>query len=133
MSPLRHGTRSMYVSGCKCLECRLANADYQRQYYHYGPQGREEGWDRNKTREFLRNFKVEEGCIDCGYKENADALQLDHVYGTKIRNVTSISSFPALMVELAKCEVRCANCHAIKTAERRRAREKQLDTHLPAV
>jgi hypothetical protein len=130
---MKHGTRSCYVTGCRRPECKAANAEYQRRYYHFGPQGRDEGWDRDKTREFLRQFKIEEGCLDCGYNANADALQLDHVYGQKIRNVTSISSFPALLVELAKCEVRCANCHAIKTAERRRSQEKAVDTHLPSV
>ena len=77
---------------------------------------------REERLEFLRAYKLEHGCIDCGYAENADALEFDHVRGVKVTTVTSLAgaSWDRLLEEVAKCDVRCANCHAIATAERRR-------------
>ena len=67
---------------------------------------------------FLRSVKETAGCIDCGYAENVAALQFDHVRGVKEFTVHSAGSIRRAVGELMKCEVRCANCHAIKTAER---------------
>lgn len=34
--PLRHGTRSCYLAGCRVAECRKANTDYMRQLRQTG-------------------------------------------------------------------------------------------------
>ena len=59
-------------------------------------------------------------CVDCG---NTDirVLDFDHVYGEKGGNISRMiqgSPWLAIEAEIAKCEVRCANCHRIKTIER---------------
>ena len=80
-------------------------------------------WNRvhkARVRDLVRQIKLERGCIDCGYRENADALELDHVRGQKIAPVSRLGSFVKVREEMAKCEVRCANCHSIQTAMRRR-------------
>lgn len=71
----------------------------------------------------VRALKLLRGCEDCGYDDNADALQFDHLPGTgKVRNVAAlVDNLTELRVELAKCDVVCANCHSIRTATRRRA------------
>lgn len=48
-------------------------------------------------------------------------MQFDHVRGSKASNVTGLqgASVTALRAEIAKCDVVCANCHAIRTHERR--------------
>ena len=79
--------------------------------------------DQNKKRyhsrqRFLRSVKLTCGCVDCGYIANENALQFDHVRD-KIRKVNTCRSYKEMVDELEKCEVRCANCHAIKTWERR--------------
>jgi hypothetical protein len=66
----------------------------------------------------LRALKLLRGCIDCGYDANADALEFDHVRGTKAANVNATLKPRALAIEIAKCEVRCANCHSIATHAR---------------
>lgn len=68
----------------------------------------------------IRALKLLRGCIDCGYAVNADALQFDHLPGMTKRNcVSSLAGSPtALIAEIEKCEVVCANCHAIRTARR---------------
>lgn len=71
----------------------------------------------------MRAFKLLRGCVDCGYDENSDALQFDHVLGKRynMADLTMHVGTATFAAEVAKCEVRCANCHAIKTHERRRA------------
>ncbi|WP_162939969.1 hypothetical protein [Gryllotalpicola protaetiae] len=65
---------------------------------------------------------IKAGCVDCGFRD-IRALQFDHVRGEKIGDISRMIQrgvgFPMLRAEIAKCEVRCANCHSIATAERR--------------
>lgn len=68
-------------------------------------------------------IKLERGCADCGYKAHPAALQFDHLPGTKKLAGVAYLTFSApakkLLEEIDKCEVVCANCHAIRTAKRR--------------
>ena len=65
--------------------------------------------------------RFSEGCKDCG---NSDirVLEFDHVRGTKVASVGSMvrrgRALAAIRAEIAKCEVRCRNCHAIATITR---------------
>lgn len=67
----------------------------------------------------VAQVKLAAGCTDCGYRTASEALQFDHVEGNGkvagIGRMTGVSR-RALTEEIAKCVVRCANCHAIKTA-----------------
>jgi hypothetical protein len=84
----------------------------------------------SKFRRVLAGYKLRMGCKDCGYNENAVALEFDHVEeGTKVRSVSQLSSLETAMAEMKKCEVVCANCHRIRTQERLRRRhyaEKEI-------
>ena len=63
----------------------------------------------------LDRIKLESGCVDCGYKGHSTALQFDHVRGVKIKDVSKFTSLARALEEVAKCEVRCAVCHSIRT------------------
>jgi len=63
-------------------------------------------------------YKITMGCADCGYNENAFALEFDHKPNTKgNKTVASMmyNSWEAIWREIDKCEVVCSNCHAIRT------------------
>ena len=66
---------------------------------------------------WLSVYKMIAGCVDCGYRDDPRALQFDHVRGEKVANISDLTtaSLVRLIVELEKCEVRCANCHMKKT------------------
>ncbi len=70
-------------------------------------------------RRWLDEYKVSVGCADCGYRANPVALDFDHVGDTKTRNVCASKSMAQARAEIELCEVRCANCHRVKTHERR--------------
>lgn len=84
---------------------------------HQARRRRSQSLNQAKKREFIRQYKVEKGCIDCGYNAHHAALDLDHVRGKKMFTMGSFGgrSWAQLMAELEKCEVRCANCHRLKT------------------
>ena len=75
----------------------------------------------NEKRLALAAYKVEKGCVDCGYNQDARALEFDHLPGEeKLRTVASLcyASWDVIWAEVDKCEVVCANCHAIRTMDR---------------
>ncbi len=74
-------------------------------------------------RQYIAKYKMERGCLVCGFKGHPDALQLDHLPGvTKVDKLADMCNlkWSTVLKEIAKCQVLCANCHAIETASRRR-------------
>lgn len=73
---------------------------------------------RKEVREWLHTYLLEHPCIDCG-EDNPIILEFDHVRGKKVFNIGEASSkgysLKRVVAEVAKCEVRCANCHRKKT------------------
>lgn len=59
-------------------------------------------------------------CADCG-ERNPVVLEFDHVRGNKLNSICNLISrgccWEAINAEMQKCEVRCCNCHRIKTAK----------------
>lgn len=74
--------------------------------------------------------KLASGCVDCGYRAHAAALDFDHLPGfTKVTDISRLKYRPWAEVEaeMTKCEVVCSNCHRIRTVRRRSVREPLLD------
>jgi len=72
--------------------------------------------------ERVRALKVEWGCVDCGYREHAAALDFDHRPGcVKLFDIGKAAnrSWSSVLLELGKCDVVCANCHRVRTFDRR--------------
>lgn len=78
---------------------------------------------RLKMIRLQQQIKLERGCVDCGYKDHAAALDFDHIptKGEKMGNVSRVASqgrIEIMLSEIEKCEVVCANCHRIRTYNR---------------
>ncbi len=70
-----------------------------------------------KNKQWLLDYLRSNPCVDCG-EADVEILQFDHVemIGSKAKRVYAyISSINKLKAEVAKCEVRCANCHLRRT------------------
>jgi len=69
-------------------------------------------------------------CTDCNTQFPLPAMQFDHVRGEKKFNIAAALavalSIERLQAEIAKCEVVCANCHAVRTDARATGRFKRL-------
>lgn len=75
---------------------------------------------RLRNQKYVNKIKLDNGCIQCGYNDNAVALQFDHI--DRSRKAIAVStlvnkgmSIELIDIEVAKCQVLCANCHSIKT------------------
>jgi hypothetical protein len=104
-----------------CKPCRAA---YAQQWYsaHQGTHGARVAATKRKARAraraVVREHLEAHPCVDCGLADWR-CLELDHVRGRKLGNVSDMVRTGVgperVRRELAKCEVRCANCHRIRT------------------
>ena len=75
----------------------------------------------DRVRQLLRAYLAEHPCVDCG-EADAGVLEFDHLRDKSddvSRMVSSGLSWDRVLSEIAKCEVRCANCHRRITRRRR--------------
>jgi hypothetical protein len=104
-----------------CRECsRLKNRTYyknnkSKQIKQIGERRKER---RVRNRRFVFDYLMINHCIDCG-ETDPRVLEFDH-RSDKLANIADllreVCSIEKLKEEIAKCDVRCANCHRRKTA-----------------
>ncbi len=112
-------TLTSYCKECAKVYCRIhyqANKleHNRRRYLNQLRYARE-----NRAR--LREYLSAKRCVDCG-EDDPLVLDCDHVRGSKEFNIANgISQYcwKRIELELAKCDVRCSNCHRRKTARER--------------
>jgi hypothetical protein len=75
-----------------------------------------------ELRDYIQSIKLERGCTDCGYRSHPAALEFDHLPGFvkeyRLATMSAGSTKAKIDAEIAKCEVVCANCHRVRTANR---------------
>ncbi len=113
--------------------CRPCHAAYRREHYLENRQryiDRAAVTKRNerlrRTR-FLVEYFREHPCVDCGEADPV-VLEFDH-RGEKAFEVSvnfAERSWQSILDEIAKCDVRCANCHRVRTAQQRKSLRWQL-------
>jgi len=111
--------------------CKDCKRQYDRDYWRKNNKKlvRRKGINKSlildRNFELVANYLKTHPCLDCG-ETNIVVLEFDHVRGTKIDSVSQIvqncTATKLLQEEIDKCEVRCANCHRIKTAKERNYR-----------
>lgn len=74
----------------------------------------------------VRSIKINTPCADCGQQFHFSAMQFDHIRGDKVMGVSAICrrTWVKVQKEIDKCEVVCANCHAIRTWRRAQTNRK---------
>ena len=107
-----------------CKACRKA---YDAAYHQRVKERRRAQKRRNKEAFLLwyRALKASLPCADCGRCHHHAAMQFDHLPSAEKRgDVGSLMRYGSkqlILDEIAKGEPVCANCHAIRTFERRTA------------
>jgi len=98
--------------------CKPCASVYGRVYYAKNSSSIKAGL--KKRRAMFGMLKTERGCYDCGALLPAEALQWDHVRGEKLFEISNTQrEIESLVDEIAKCDCVCANCHFIRTKQRR--------------
>jgi hypothetical protein len=113
--------------GIRQTRCKYCQSQVSKQHYKNNKQPY---FDRVRAREVLviednqkrlADYLRRHPCVDCG-QTDIRVLEFDHVRGNKSNNIARMVgegfSWSTIEAEIAKCEVRCANCHRIKTNER---------------
>lgn len=84
--------------------------------------------ERNKrvkaeNAQWIRDIKSVTPCADCGVQYPYYVMQFDHIGDDKVVNVAdSVArcwSRARIQAEIDKCELVCANCHAVRTFSRK--------------
>jgi hypothetical protein len=74
------------------------------------------------------DYLLEHPCVDCG-EHNPVVLEFDHL-SNKVSTLSDLvrrgCRWGIILSEIAKCEVRCSNCHTLKTAKQFRWLSYQL-------
>jgi hypothetical protein len=107
-----------------CRNCTRAQlkSHYQRNTTYYLRKARKRNTEvKRSNQEKVLSYLAQHACMDCGEADPC-CVQFDHVRGAKVRAVSEMLGtydWPTIEEEIAKCEVRCANCHQRKTAKQR--------------
>lgn len=105
-------------------KCKMCNRESRKAHYAT-PRGKElkkisqEKYLAN-IREWIWKYLDENPCVDCGEKDKI-VLEFDHrdrsEKSATIANMVKGSNLEKIKLEIAKCDVRCANCHRRRTAK----------------
>lgn len=94
----------------RCAECRACQAARNRDRYK-----------GSGVRLLVLRHLAATPCVDCG-EADFRVLTFDHVRGDKSFNLSAAASLykteDVVRAEIAKCDVRCANCHLRMTGQR---------------
>jgi hypothetical protein len=110
-----------YQTWCKACRKTYDHAYWERNKMRWAEQ--KQAW-AEKRKAWLRELKFGKTCTDCGGSFPPEAMHWDHLPGTvKVGEISSnLRNWrPKLILEeIAKCELVCATCHAIRTYKRYR-------------
>lgn len=102
--------------------CKVCKRDYDNTHYSNNPDRK--NYIRANSdarialvREWLKEYLQQNPCVDCG-EPDIVVLEFDH-RADKLRDIATLSkrgNLESVKAEVAKCDVRCCNCHRRKTA-----------------
>ena len=100
----------------RCNQCRGARAKAKRPVIGKPPAIDRFAWLTEKK---------SAPCTDCGGRFAAVSMDFDHVKGDKRYNIAAAYrwlKWELLDVEVAKCELVCANCHRVRSSVRKQSK-----------
>ncbi len=111
------GQRNSYCRRCQKAYGR-EHCDANKQWYLDQALASKNRLRHERTQWLLGYFR-EHPCVDCG-ETDPIVLEFDHLRDKEFDVGTFVSCrWEAVLAEIEKCEVVCANCHRRRTARRR--------------
>jgi hypothetical protein len=111
-------TQDGYQRHCKQCIAEWHKEHYKKRTSYYKKKARKHNKEyKVRNLQFMVDYLKEHPCVDCGEKDPI-VLEFDH-RSDKDCNVSTMGtlSLDRVQEEIAKCDVRCANCHRRKTAK----------------
>lgn len=106
--------------------CNVCSAKYAKQHYKKNKSKyvkRAQVFNKQQTEENkqkLFEYLKAKRCVDCG-NDDVRVFEFDHKSGLDkkncVGNMIYRNCWRTILKEIEKCDVRCANCHRIKTAK----------------
>jgi hypothetical protein len=118
--PMKNTAKGWRSSYCRPCRRERAREHYRNNVAAYMRRARARAAiDRPRNRAWVAEYLRSHPCVDCGEADPV-VLEFDHRDpATKSDNVGRLihmSTLAAVQAEIAKCDVRCGNCHRIRTA-----------------
>jgi hypothetical protein len=117
---------------CRCDACREASRNYKRNLRATRPEVRVR--ERTVALNYKKNLRVyvqslkKKPCTDCGIQYPPYVMHFDHLgIEPKIFGIGQLKSKRLIDAEIPKCELVCANCHAVRSHNRRTKSELTKD------
>lgn len=110
--------------------CKICTREQTKRHYEQNvPYYVEKAARNNKSHidgllRIIFKHLLEHPCVDCG-ETNPGILQFDHIRGEKsfnVANYRTVHNKAKLIEEIAKCDIRCANCHILRHLKARNAK-----------
>lgn len=117
-SDKQRGKRQSFCRPCHAAARREHYAKNRADYILWAQRQSERKY-REQTA-LVDQYLREHPCVDCG-ETNIVLLEFDHVDGEKVMDLSLMlgrRNSRVIREEIAKCDVRCVNCHRRRTAER---------------
>lgn len=106
-----------------CKEChrQYTRTHYENNKRYYKSKARDH---QRKTTDLVRQLKDGKACTDCKVSYPYYVMDFDHIRGRKVNDVARMvntgASKEAILLELEKCDLVCANCHRERTYGKRK-------------
>lgn len=101
-----------------------AQKEYLRQHYQANKVVYKDSaeWRRRVIRRTSQEVKSTNPCMDCGVQYPYYVMQFDHrpgeVKSKQLADIPQFGSVKTFLTEMDKCDIVCANCHAMRSFER---------------
>lgn len=114
------------AKGNVCVPCRRENGrrHYRENRSYYVNKARRRNAEvTSRNKQWVLEYLRRRSCVDCGTTDPR-VLEFDHRDPSDKRDHVSALivngySLPTIIEEIEKCDIRCANCHLIRTRAQR--------------
>lgn len=110
----------MSLTEAELRSTRKYHATHREKRRLYTAQWRRDHPDHKKAKKDRLKQLKDAPCMDCGNRFPPECMDFDHARGEKVFGIGPNWDMrpERLMVEVAKCDLVCSNCHRIRTKQR---------------